>query len=102
MQRVYRQQEQARRGPWQTLTEHRQQEFADMEWVRRQLAWWANQCGICEGAGDAQSGHDIQQCWRAESKTAKEMVQRINDQVWFCMFSGCFLCSSVPQEICNS
>ncbi|KAL1640735.1 hypothetical protein SLS61_010230 [Didymella pomorum] len=61
MQRVYRQQEQARRGPWQTLTEHRQQEFADMEWVRRQLAWWANRCGICEGAGDAQSGHDIRQ-----------------------------------------
>ena len=62
MQRVFRQQEQARWGPWQTLTKHRQQEFADVEWVRRQLAWWANRCGICEGAGDVQSGHDIRQC----------------------------------------
>jgi hypothetical protein len=31
MQRVYQQQEQARQGPWQTLTEHQQQEFANIE-----------------------------------------------------------------------
>ncbi|RYO26416.1 hypothetical protein AA0113_g12493 [Alternaria arborescens] len=102
MQRMFRQQEQARRGPWQTLTEHRQQEFADIEWVRRQLAWWANRCGICEGAGDPQSGHDIRQCWRAESEPAKKMVQGIDELVRFDMFSGCSPCGGVPQEICNS
>jgi superfamily II DNA helicase RecQ len=102
MQRVFRQQEQARRGPWQTLTEHRQQEFADVEWVRGQLAWWANRCGICEGAGNPQSRHDIRQCWRVESEPAKKMVQTIDELVRFDMFSGCFPCGGVPQEICNS
>jgi hypothetical protein len=102
MQRVFRRQEQARRGPWQRLTEHRQQALADVEWVRRQLAWWVNRCGICEGAGDPQSGHDIRQCWRAESEPAKEMVQRIDELVRFDRFSGCFPCGGVPQEICNS
>jgi superfamily II DNA helicase RecQ len=60
--RVFEQQQQARRGPRQTLTQQRQQEFADMEWLRRQLAWWTKRCGICEVAGEGQSGHDVRRC----------------------------------------
>lgn len=101
-QQAFRQQEQERRGPWQTLGERRQQEFADVEWVRRQLAWWANRCGICEGAGDPQSGHDVRQCWRAESVVVKGMVKTVEAQIRFEFCSGCFPCGGVPQEICNS
>jgi hypothetical protein len=36
--RVFEQQQQARRGPRQTMIQQRQQEFADIEWLRRQLA----------------------------------------------------------------
>jgi hypothetical protein len=36
--RVFKQQQQARRGPRQTIIQQRQQEFADIEWLRRQLA----------------------------------------------------------------
>jgi hypothetical protein len=38
-QRVFQQQQQERQGPRQALTQQRQQEFADVEWLRRQLAW---------------------------------------------------------------
>jgi superfamily II DNA helicase RecQ len=37
--REFEQQQQAQRGPRQTLIQQRQQEFADVEWLRRQLAW---------------------------------------------------------------
>ena len=100
--RIFQQQEQERRGPWQTLRKVRQQEFANVEWVRRQLAWWANRCGTCEGAGGAESRHDIRQCWREESATAKKMVQEIDKNIRFEDWSGCFLCGGIPQEICNS
>jgi len=99
---AFQQQEQERRGPWQALTENRQQEFADMEWLRRQLVWWANRCGICVGAGDPQCRHDIRQCWRGESREAKEFVQKVDKEIRFDRFSGCFSCGGVPQEICNS
>ena len=72
--RVFEQQQQARRGPRQTLIQQRQQAFADMEWLRRQLAWWTKRCGICEAAGEGESGHDLRQCWRGESRKAKEMI----------------------------
>jgi superfamily II DNA helicase RecQ len=36
--RVFKQQQQAQRGPQQTIIQQRQQEFADIEWLRRQLA----------------------------------------------------------------
>ncbi|KAJ4392412.1 hypothetical protein N0V91_011400 [Didymella pomorum] len=39
---AFEEQQQARRGPRQTLIQQRQQEFADVEWLRRQLAWWTN------------------------------------------------------------
>ena len=98
--RVFQQQERARRGPRQTLLQQRQQDFADMEWVRRQLAWWAGRCGICEAAGDGQSGHDIRRCWRAASQPAKEMIRRIEEKMRFDDYSGCFWCG-VPQAICG-
>jgi hypothetical protein len=66
-QRVSEQQQQARRGPRQALIQQRQQGFADVEWLCRQLAWWTKLCGICEKAGGGQSGHDMRQCWRTES-----------------------------------
>jgi superfamily II DNA helicase RecQ len=37
-QQVFQQQQQERQGPRQALTQQRQQEFADVEWLRRQLA----------------------------------------------------------------
>ncbi|KAH6613181.1 hypothetical protein C7974DRAFT_322074 [Boeremia exigua] len=61
-QRLFKQQQQAQRGPRQTLIQQRQQEFADVEWLRRQLAWWTKRCGICEVAGDGQSKHDVRRC----------------------------------------
>jgi hypothetical protein len=35
---VFEQQQQKQRGPRQTIIQQRQQEFADIEWLRRQLA----------------------------------------------------------------
>jgi superfamily II DNA/RNA helicase len=99
-QQVFNQQQQARRGPRQTLMQQRQQEFADVEWLRRQLAWWTKRCGICEAAGDGQSGHDVRQCWRANSKPAKDMIKAVGEKIRFEEFSGCYWCG-VPQEICN-
>lgn len=99
-QRVFQQQEQERQGPRQAFIQQRQQEFADVEWLRRQLAWWANRCGICEAAGEGQSRHDIQQCWRQESRSAREAIKTVEEQIKFESYSGCFWCG-VPQEICN-
>ena len=99
-QRVFQQQEQERQGPRQALTQQRQQEFADVEWLRRQLAWWAKRCGICEAAGDGQSEHDVRQCWRQESGRIKETIKIVEEQIRFESYSGCFWCG-VPQEICN-
>jgi hypothetical protein len=61
-QRVFEQQQHARRGPRQILIQQRQQELAYVEWLRRQLAWWSKRCGICEAAGQGQRGHDVRQC----------------------------------------
>lgn len=61
---------------------------------------WLNRCGICEGAGDPQSRHDIRHRKRVESKPAKQMVGRVDKQIQFDMFSG-FRCGGVRQEICN-
>ena len=99
-QRVFEQQQQARRGPRQTLIRQRQQEFADVEWLRRQLAWWTKRCGICEVAGEGQSGHDVRGCWRPESVQAKEMIKAVEEKIRFKEYSGCFWCG-VPQEVCN-
>ena len=94
------QQEQAWSGPRQTLIQQRQQEFADMEWLRRQLAWWTNRCAICEAAGEGASGHDVRQCWRAESRQAKDMIKTVEEKIRFEEYSGCFW-RGVPQEVCN-
>lgn len=98
--RVFEQQQQARRGPRQTLIQQRQQEFADVEWLRRQLAWWTKRCGICEVAGDGQSEHDVRRCWRPESRQAKEIIKAVEEKIRFEEYSGCFWCG-VPQEVCN-
>jgi hypothetical protein len=82
------------------LIQQRQHEFADVEWLRRQLAQWANQCAICKAAGEGQSDHDIQRCWRAESTRIKEQIKAIEEQIKFEDWSGCFWCG-VPQEICH-
>ncbi|KAF2818034.1 hypothetical protein CC86DRAFT_310133, partial [Ophiobolus disseminans] len=42
MLQTFKQQQQERQGPHQTLIQQRQHEFADIEWLRRQLAHWAN------------------------------------------------------------
>ncbi|CAN9283890.1 unnamed protein product [Alternaria alternata] len=97
---VFEQQQQARRGPRQTLIQQRQQEFADVEWLRRQLAWWTKRCGICEVAGEGQSGHDVRRCWRPESVQAKETIKAVEEKMRFEEYSGCFWCG-VPQEVCN-
>jgi superfamily II DNA helicase RecQ len=60
--RVFEQQQQARRGPRRTLIQQRQQAFADMEWLRTQLARRTMRCGICEAVGEGESGHDVRQC----------------------------------------
>jgi superfamily II DNA/RNA helicase len=99
-QRAFQQQEQERQGPQQTVIQQRHQEFADVEWLRRQLAWWANRCGICEAAGDGPSEHDVRRCWRPESRSTKEAIKAMEEQIKFERFSGCFWCG-VPQEICN-
>lgn len=100
VQRAFRQQEQTRRGPRQRLMQVQQEAYASMEWLRRQLARWANRCGICEAAGSGQSAHDVRRCWRAESQQVKEMVEKVEQEIQFERFSGCFWCG-VPQDICN-
>ena len=97
---AFKQQQQARRGPRQTLIQQRQQEFADVEWLRRQLAWWTNRCAICDAGGEGASGHDVRRCWRAESGQAKETIRAVEEKIRFEAYSGCFWCG-VPQEICN-
>ena len=97
---AFEQQQQARRGPRQTLIQQRQQEFADVEWLRRQLTWWTKRCAICEVAGEGASGHDVRRCWRAESGQAKETIKAVGEKIRFEEYSGCFWCG-VPQEICN-
>jgi len=62
MQRIFEQQQRERQGPRQTFIQYRQQEFADVEWLRRQLAWWTNRCATCEATMDGPSGHDIRNC----------------------------------------
>jgi hypothetical protein len=98
--RVFEQQQQARRGPRQTMIQQRQQEFAEIEWLRRELAWWTKRCGICEAAGEGESGHDVRQCWRIESRRAKEIIKAVEEKIRFEAYSGCFWCG-VPQEVCN-
>jgi superfamily II DNA helicase RecQ len=98
--RIFTQQEQERQGPQQKLIRQRQQEFGEMEWLRRQLAWWANRCGICEAAGNGESGHDIRRCWRAESRNAQESIEAAEKEIKFEKWAGCWWCG-VPQEICN-
>ena len=100
IRRTFEQQKRERQGPRQTLIQHRQQEFADVEWLRRQLAWWMDRCAICEAAGNGQSGHDIRNCWRPESQVIKEQIQKVQKGIRFEKFSGCYWCG-VPQEICN-
>jgi superfamily II DNA helicase RecQ len=99
-QRTFEHQQRERQGPHQTLVQQRQQEFVDVAWLRRQLAKWANQCAICEAAGDDQSKHNVRQCWRAESTQVKEMIKAIEEEIRFEAYSGCFGCG-MPQEICN-
>jgi superfamily II DNA helicase RecQ len=98
--RTFKQQQRERQGPHQTLVQQRQHEFRDVEWLRRQLAQWANRCGICEAAGEGESGHDVRQCWRIESQQAKEMIKEVEEKIRFDEYSGCFWCG-VPQEVCN-
>ena len=100
MREVFQQQEQVRRGPWETMKEQEQQEYGNIEWLSRQLAWWANRCAICETADEGQSGHDIGQCGREESAAAKEMMAKVEKKIKFAPYSGCFWCG-VPQELCN-
>jgi hypothetical protein len=77
MRRTFEQQQRERQGPHQTLIQQRQQEVADVAWLRRQLARWASQCAICEAVGDGQSNHDVRQCRRAESTQVKETSKAI-------------------------
>ena len=98
--REFEQQQRERQGPRQTLIQHRQHEFADVEWLRRQLAHWADRCATCEAAGEGQSDHDIRRCWRVESTQVKEKIKEIEEKIKFDNWSGCFWCG-VPQEICH-
>jgi hypothetical protein len=82
-QQAFAQQELQRQGPRQTLLQRRQEEFADVEWLCRQLAYWANRCGLCKAEGDAHSGHSVQQCWRAESTTIKQTVEEWDKGIVF-------------------
>lgn len=100
-QQAFAQQELQRQGPRQTLMQRRQEEFADVEWLRRQLAYWANRCAVCEAAGDAHSGHSVRQCWRAESTEVKQTAEAWDKRIVFDKWSGCFACGGVPQAICN-
>jgi hypothetical protein len=98
--RMFEQQQRERQGPRQMLIQQRQHEFADVEWLRRQLAQWASQCAICEAAGEGQSDHNIRQCWRIESTQVKEQIKVIEEEIEFEDWSRCFWCG-VPQEICH-
>jgi superfamily II DNA helicase RecQ len=98
--RAFEQQQRERQGPRQTLIQQRQHEFADVEWLRRQLAHWANRCAICEAAGEGQSDHDIRRCWRVQSTVVKEQIKAMEEEIKFEDWSGCFWCG-VPQEICH-
>jgi superfamily II DNA helicase RecQ/uncharacterized C2H2 Zn-finger protein len=100
VQRAFQQQEREKQVPREDLIQARQQEFMEVEWLRRQLQQWAGRCGICEAAGAGRSGHDLRGCWRAESRRAKEMVKMVEETIEFERFSGCFWCG-VPQAICN-
>ena len=100
IQRIFQQQQRERQGPRETFIQYRQQEFAEVEWLRRQLAWWTGRCAICEAIKDKQSGHDTRNCWRAESRAIKEKIHQLEKEIKFERFSGCFWCG-VPQEICN-
>ncbi|KAF2818577.1 hypothetical protein CC86DRAFT_433435 [Ophiobolus disseminans] len=100
MRRAFEQQQRERQAPQQTLTQHRQQEFGDVEWLRRQLAQWANRCGVCEGAGEGSSAHNVRQCWRVESRQVKETIKAIEEEIKFDKWTGCWWCG-VPQEICH-
>jgi superfamily II DNA helicase RecQ len=100
VRRAFQQQQQVRRAPRQRLMQVQQEAYANMEWLRRQLARWANRCGICEAAGEGQSAHDVRQCWRAESEQARAMIRQIEQEIQFEPYSGCFWCG-VPQEMCN-
>jgi hypothetical protein len=104
IQKTFEQQQRERQGSHQTLIQQRQQEFANVAWLRRQLARWANQCVVCEAVckavGNGQSNHNVQHCWRAESTQVKEMIKAIEKEIWFEGYSGCFGCG-VPQEICH-
>jgi superfamily II DNA helicase RecQ len=82
-QRAFEQQQRERQGPRQTLIYQRQHEFADVEWLRRQLAHWANRCAICEAAGEGQSDHDIRRCWRVKSTKVKEIIKVIEEEIKF-------------------
>jgi superfamily II DNA or RNA helicase len=99
-QRKFQQQERKRRGPREELIQARQQEYIEVEWLRRQLQRWAGRCGICEVIGEGNSGHDLRQCWRIESQEAREMVKIVEETIKFDNWSGCFWCG-VPQVICN-
>jgi superfamily II DNA helicase RecQ len=99
-QQAFQQQEQERQGPRQRFMQQRQQEFADVEWLGRQLAWWAKRCGICEAVGEGGSEHDVRRCWRQESRDIQEAIKSVEEQIKYERYSGCFWCG-VPQEICN-
>jgi superfamily II DNA helicase RecQ len=100
VRREFQRQEQERRGPQNERIRRRQQEFMEMEWLRRQLQWWAGRCAICKAAGTEADNHDLRQCWRQESQIVKEKVKMIEDTIRFEDYSGCFWCG-VPQEVCN-
>jgi hypothetical protein len=96
-QQTFKQQQRERRVPRQTFIQQRQQEFGDIEWLRRQLAQWANRCGICQAAGNEQSEHDVRHCWREVSRAVKKAIQEQEDAIHYQDFSGCFLCG-VPTQ----
>lgn len=45
--------------PGEEGEEGAQQAPTNREWLRQQLAWWADRCGLCEAAGGGQSGHSV-------------------------------------------
>jgi hypothetical protein len=98
--RTFAQQQRERQGPQQVWIQQRQQEFGDVEWLRQQLAWWANRCGICEAKGVQYSNHNIRQCWQQESREVQVAIQHQEESIQFERYSGCFWCG-VPQEICH-
>jgi hypothetical protein len=100
--RVFEQQERERRGPRETFMQDRQQEFGEVEWLQRQLAWWAKRCGLCEAAGDRKnSGHDVRQCWRAESREVKAKIEEVDAGIKYERYAACWGCGA-PQAICNA